>query len=212
MVWAGRRLRQLLAVADANDLGKSSSCQIGFDCQFEAKEGQEMRESGKLLMILGAGLALFAFSMDTAVSSAGTFIAGQYVGGGETYNLGLLQQQMMVLHSGLAAFVAGAFLYGAVGPVEAGSENKAPLTKRWADIQENETQEERDKRVNRATRRDILILFGIAVTIIAIALLVPYLDSQSEADGNNIVDMNSMDMNAMDMNATDPNMTLNGTE
>jgi hypothetical protein len=64
---------------------------------------------GLLLMAVGALLALFGFNMDTRVSA---FVTG------EVSNLSLMQQQELVVHSGLAAFVAGAVLC-AVGTVDA---------------------------------------------------------------------------------------------
>lgn len=69
-----------------------------------------MRNAGLLMMALGAMMALFAFATDTTVHSSGTFIGSELVGGGSSYNLGLLQKQMMILHTGLALFVAGSFL------------------------------------------------------------------------------------------------------
>lgn len=113
-----------------------------------------MRNAGALLMIIGALLALMAYIMETSVHSSGTFIGGELVGGGSTHNLGLLQQQMMVLHTGLAAFVAGAFFFGSGGTGEA--EHPMPTARQRTGFRDEETEEEREdrlagvKRINRA--------------------------------------------------------------
>lgn len=67
-----------------------------------------MKTAGFCLLIVGAMAALVSFFLPTTVESYSTYS----IGGGGTLNLGLLQNQMMVLHVGLAGFIGGAVLYG----------------------------------------------------------------------------------------------------
>lgn len=128
-----------------------------------------MRTAGGLLMALGVLVVLFAFAMDTTVYSSGTLIGGTYVGGGSTHNLGLLQQQMMVLHTGLAGFLAGAFLTGGAAANE--GEGVRPLRRQWDDLREGETEEERDERVAGVERIN-QIFAGVAIAMILVALFL----------------------------------------
>jgi len=63
--------------------------------------------AGCILLIIGLLCAAASFLMPTAVNSS----SGISMFGG-TLNLGLLQNQMMVLHVGLTGFLAGAILMG----------------------------------------------------------------------------------------------------
>ena len=119
-------------------------------------------------MVIGVVMTVVAFGMDTTVTSTGTFIAGTFVGGGSTHNLGLLQQQMMVLQTGLAAFLAGAFLFG-IAP--AAPQTNAPPPRRWDDVRDDETEEERDERVTRIRRRERI---GWAVIGLFVAGLIAF--------------------------------------
>ena len=66
-----------------------------------------MRVAGCILLVIGLLCAAASFLMPTAVNSS----SGISMFGG-TLNLGLLQNQMMVLHVGLTGFLAGAVLMG----------------------------------------------------------------------------------------------------
>jgi hypothetical protein len=160
-------------------------------------------------MIIGVLAALFAFTTDTTVTSTGTFIGGSYVGGGSTYNLGLLQFQMMVLHTGLAGFVAGAVLYGTGELADANAESR-PTPLRWTDIQPDETEEERDERVERIRRRGRITLIGAAAFIaalIAFALWLANSDSTPSPTMNIDENLTTADMN-VDENLTTSDMNV----
>ena len=168
-----------------------------------------MRQFGTALMFAGVLTVIAAFNAETTVSSSGSFIGGTFVGGSTTYNLGLLQHQMMLLHTGLASFVAGAFLFGAGGSVQPSS-SEPPTghrsTNRWADLQEDETEEERDERVRQGHRRDLWIAGVILAVIIAAALWFDYSIKATEDPDDSV----TMDMNTemMDLNA-EADMALN---
>lgn len=68
--------------------------------------------AGWLLLFIGCGLAYLAFNIDTTVPTEPVVSPGGYdspnkIGGDSVHNLGLLQQQMMWLHVGLALVLAG---------------------------------------------------------------------------------------------------------
>jgi hypothetical protein len=66
-----------------------------------------MKTVGYFLFVGGAIMAAIAFFLPTALDSSSN---ASMIGG--TLNLGLLQDQMMILHVGLAAFLGGAVLIG----------------------------------------------------------------------------------------------------
>ena len=66
-----------------------------------------MKSFGAILMILGVLGAIISFSLHTYVSTTGTFIGREYVGGGSTVTLSLLQPQMMLLRTSLTCSSAG---------------------------------------------------------------------------------------------------------
>lgn len=66
-----------------------------------------MKIAGCILLVIGLLCAAASFLMPTAVDSS----SGVSMFSG-TLNLGLLQNQMMVLHVGLTGFLAGAILMG----------------------------------------------------------------------------------------------------
>jgi hypothetical protein len=72
-----------------------------------------MKTVGYLLFIGGALMATTAFFLPTAVDSSSGISAS-----GGTLNLGLLQNQMMILHVGLAAFLGGSVLIGCAAVAE----------------------------------------------------------------------------------------------
>lgn len=119
-----------------------------------------MRNAGGILMAIGAAVVVFAFTMDTTVYSSGTYIGGSYVGGGSTHNLGLMQQQMMILHTGLAAFLAGAFLFGSSSETS----REVPNEEDWEDRQE--------------VRRRALIAVGVVVVIVMAVIAAAALTDQ----------------------------------
>lgn len=118
-------------------------------------------------MLLGVALALFGFAMDTSVHSIGTYVAGSFVGGGDTYNLGLLQRQMMVFQTGLALFVAGAVFYARVE--EPANSQSATAKAEWV---EPESIEEREERAERDRKRAVITLALIGVTAAALLFLL----------------------------------------
>lgn len=121
-----------------------------------------MRHSGIALIVLGVLVVLWGFMMDTTVSSAGTYIGGELIGGGSTHNLGLMQMQMMILQTGLAMFLAGAFLYGSATRRE-GAEPRsvgAHGANQWTD-------EELEGRLHR-NKKTYLILLGLVVAAVAV--------------------------------------------
>ena len=68
-----------------------------------------MRTAGGVRGVIGALISFVAFLLKTSVASYG----------GDVNNLGLLQQQMMVLHVGLSVAIVGAILFAAGAIVEA---------------------------------------------------------------------------------------------
>ena len=129
------------------------------------------RNVGVILMVLGALAALMAFNMETTVYSSGTYIGGEIVGGGSTHNLGLLQKQMMVLHTALAAFVAGAFLFGSAAHLAGDNIVSRERTFR-------ETDDERDVRIakdaedeEKRSRLVVVAVFGVLFLLIALAVV-----------------------------------------
>jgi Ca2+/Na+ antiporter len=157
-----------------------------------------MKEAGGVLMLLGVVLALLAFFMDTTVTTFGSYVADSYVGGGSTYNLGLLQRQMMIFQGGLAAFVAGAFLFGIAwrDEVQTESRSRTPYSQgHWTDHQENETDEERDERVASVRRTDRIALLVIAIVVAVFAAIV-WLSQPSSSPATMNVDENLMNVDA----------------
>ena len=168
-----------------------------------------MKQAGSLLMLAGIVTALFAFMMDTTVSSSGTLIAGSYIGGGSSYNLGLLQQQMMIFQGGLAAFLAGAFLYGAAerGASSERLPNGISPQRRWTDVREDETEEERDDRVGRVRRRELITLGAIVIGLLMLAVVLSWSASSPSSGGTNVDEnLTTTDMNTLDENPTTTDM------
>jgi hypothetical protein len=91
-----------------------------------------MRGLGWTLIALGLVLALWSFALTTTVHTDATYLAGLgYQDAKDTYNLGLLQQQMMVLHSGIGLFIAGT-IAACVGGLK--SAMREAGTAKYADI------------------------------------------------------------------------------
>jgi hypothetical protein len=130
-----------------------------------------MRTLGGLLIPLGLLVILAAFNMDTTTYSSGTYIGGSYVGGGSTHNLGLLQKQMMVLHTGLAAFIAGAVLLGA-GAVPSGVSDGRLATRRADDLRAGETDEDYEDRIEGELKARRLAGFILIGAVLGIVLLM----------------------------------------
>ncbi len=124
------------------------------------------RTFGFALILLGIFIALFSYGMDTSVSSAGTYIGGQFVGGGDTYNLGLLQAQMMMFETGVALFLAGSF-FAASGERNGRAEPRAaaPIV-----AMQEETAQEREDRMRR-TKVVGFGLLGFLLLLMAISYL-----------------------------------------
>ena len=98
-----------------------------------------MRVIGIALMVVGIITSLIAFALKTTVTNIGTYVGDQLVGAGDTYNLGLLQQQTMVLHTGLAMFLAGAIFASArSGDVLPQSEVERAAVVRDVDAQQSD--------------------------------------------------------------------------
>lgn len=131
-----------------------------------------MKAAGGLLIGLGALLVLFAFDMDTTVFSAGTLIGGEYVGGGSSHNLGLLQQQMMALHTGLATFIAGAVLYGFGATVEA----TQTAARTGSELSPEEIEEDWEREERLAGVRRINIIMGIVTVGSLLVMLFLFRD------------------------------------
>jgi len=121
-----------------------------------------MRTWGGLLITIGLLMTLVAFSLDTSVSS---------FDGGAVNNLGLMQRQMMVLHTGLAAFIAGTVLV--VGSVaQLGSSVAISET---TVVRPQETDEEREERlagVRQLNRTIGYSLSGLLILIIAVVIIM----------------------------------------
>lgn len=121
-----------------------------------------MKSAGVILILVGFLMAFAAFNIDTSVSSFDS---------GSVNNLGLLQQQMMVLQTGLASFISGAVLYGCAAiadgatPQSTGSKSKVRRP--------NETEEERDQRVAAAARLNLTIalsLLGLVILFVVVTI------------------------------------------
>lgn len=72
-----------------------------------------MKTFGIFLMVLGVIGLLFALTAETTVPSYSSSL-----GSGGTFNLGLLQAQMVTLHTSLAACIIGSILVAAGAIVE----------------------------------------------------------------------------------------------
>lgn len=125
-----------------------------------------MRNNGIALLLLGVVMILVAFTKETSVYNSPTFIGGEMIGGGSTHNLGLLQSQMMILHTGLAAFLAGVFLIASTPPVV------APVATREVAELTDEQREEHDAH-NRRVAKITMITIGV---LLALIWLANYLD------------------------------------
>ena len=117
-------------------------------------------------MILGAILVAFAFGMDTTVYSPSSSIGMEYIPGSRTHNLGLLQNQMMLLQTGLAAFVSGTFLFGS-GAGHVLSNGPAVGIR---DRRENETDEERESRIAGVRLINKIMIGVVLLAIIGVAI------------------------------------------
>lgn len=161
-----------------------------------------MRTAGSLLMLFGGCVALFAFGMDTTVSSSPTYVAGSLIGGGSTYNLGLLQHQMMILHVGLALFLAGAFLFGARGQESVAEREANAAYRREASIETEESDEEVQERLRRRRRQRIVavIMLVVAVGLVGLLVFLSQLDSSPSGPMNVDENLTTTDMNATAVN------------
>lgn len=110
------------------------------------------------------------------------------VGGGSTHNLGLMQNQMMILHTGLALFLAGSFIVASAAPA-------AEVTKVVREL----TDEEQEEREDQAKRAGIITMVVIAAMIIGLFSVI-LSGSQSGEDSSNLADnsINENYENAMD--------------
>lgn len=155
-----------------------------------------MRAAGAILMVLGGLLALIAFATDTSLSTSGTSIAGEQLVRGWAYGLGLLQRQMMVFQGGLAMFLAGAFLYGSSSP------RFASTTMRFVDVREDDTDKEREQRVRRQRRRNLIIAVGVIalVLLFAAGMMWPSFSHRSSTYMNLDENLTVTDRNAVDKN------------
>jgi hypothetical protein len=99
---------------------------------------------------VGLLMAFGAFNMDTSVSS---------FDGGSVNNLGLLQQQMMLLQTGLASFIAGCVLYA--GATIADGSAPHSTSSKSAVRRPHETEQEREQRVAAVARLNRAIAFGL---------------------------------------------------
>ena len=115
-----------------------------------------MKSAGVVLIVIGMLMAFGAFNMDTSVSS---------FDGGSVNNLGLLQQQMMVLQTGLASFIAGAVLYGCAS-IASPSQSLAPSPVARA----NETDDAREERLEGVRKLNRII--GLVVLAIFALLML----------------------------------------
>jgi hypothetical protein len=115
-----------------------------------------MKSAGVVLIVIGMLMAFGAFNMDTSVSS---------FDGNSVNNLGLLQQQMMVLQTGLASFIAGAVLYGC-GAIASPSQSLAvsPV------VRANETDEAREERLQGV--RKLNRIMGVVVLVVFVLLMI----------------------------------------
>jgi len=122
-----------------------------------------MRSFGMLLIVCGILLVLVAYGMNTSVSSFGA---------GEVNNLGLLQQQMMVLQTGLAMFVAGSVLLAGGAIHESNVAHVSRLNGAPTAMEGVEDREERlagVRRLNRIIGFSLLGALGVLIVVIVIA-------------------------------------------
>jgi len=123
-----------------------------------------MRSFGGLLIILGIVLVLAAFNLDTGVSSYGL---------GEVNNIGLLQRQMMVLQTGLAAFISGSVLIAASPMSNVSSESLMAHSA----LRSGETEEEHEERLAGVRRLNRNIGISVAA-LLALLILVAVIHSE----------------------------------
>lgn len=71
-------------------------------------EGEGMRFIGLAFAVIGFIAFLSGFESQTTVATT-SILSGSTE---SVYNLGALQQQMIIVHTGLSMFVAGTLLYG----------------------------------------------------------------------------------------------------
>ena len=140
-----------------------------------------MRVVGFILLVVGALVALFSFSMETTVHSEASYVAGQFVSGGDTYNLGLLQRQLMVFQLGIGMLIAGAALAaGSWSSAFASGENdrftatapdETATTARSATLSTSglpliqETDEEREQRLAQERRADVIGYWAMGIAV-----------------------------------------------
>lgn len=63
------------------------------------------------LITIGLLLTIYAFAFETEVTTQTGLVGGVLVAGGSSYNVGLMQQQVMLLQTGLASALAGIILF-----------------------------------------------------------------------------------------------------
>lgn len=129
-----------------------------------------MKSAGGLLMALGVILVAVAFGMDTTVYSPSSSIGTEYIPGSRTHNLGLLQSQMMLLQTGLAAFISGTFLC-ASGTGRVLSNGPAEGIR---DRRENETDEQRESRLAGVRLINKIMMAIILLLIIGVPLALMF--------------------------------------
>lgn len=125
-----------------------------------------MRNLSVALIVLGLMLLVWAFQIDTTVYSSGTYIGGEIVGGGSTYNLGLLQRQMMFFQTALAMVISGVVLFG-FSPRPEGKEAREPTVLHLTDEELEEWEADRA-----AEHKKRIIGASITVAIVALVLFV----------------------------------------
>jgi hypothetical protein len=120
-----------------------------------------MRAFGSMLIAVGLLMAFAAFSMHTSV----------YGFGGEVNNLGLLQQQMMVLQTGLAGFISGSVLVAGSPAVPSSAPSAVAGSAVRRDDESDEEREERVAGVRRLNRNIGISLAGLLLFLILVAVV-----------------------------------------
>lgn len=122
-----------------------------------------MRSFGVLCIVCGILLVLIAFGMNTSVSSYGV---------GEVNNLGLLQQQMMVLQTGPGGFVAGSVLFAGAAIHDSHRLPRPDSASVSTITESDEDREERlagVRRLNRVIGLTLLAAIALLVLVVIIA-------------------------------------------
>lgn len=106
-------------VPDAASMHSPAPAQSTQAARQSAGSGEGMRFFGGALLFVGVVAMVIAWMMSTSVEVPLSYEIGGYATPSEVSNLGKMQTQMMVLHSGIGSFLAGSVIFAAGALLEA---------------------------------------------------------------------------------------------